>query len=243
MKHKSLKIGGIVVGALLALYLIVDFSLGGIVRAGVNRLGPRMTQTKVQLTLAHISPISGSGTLSGLFVGNPAGWTSDKAFYLGKIHVEVVPSSIFGDHIIVNEMDIENPEFVYETKVVSSNIGDLLKNMTGAKKTTEATTKTGKPIKFEVRHFHLTGGQVTLGVGPAAITLPMPPIDLTDLGTKEGGITSGELAVAIMRSMMSSVVKASTQAAGKIGSTMGAAAGSAVKQGGSSLKGLFGGKN
>jgi hypothetical protein len=63
----------------------------------------------------------------------------------------------------------------------------------------------------------------------------MPPIELSDVGTSEGGITSSQIAVAIMRSISGSVVQASTQAAGKIGSTLGAAAGHGFKE-------LFGGK-
>jgi len=244
-KHKSLKIAGIVLGALLVLYLVVDLSLGAIVRAEINRIGPRMTKTKVELTLASLSPISGSGTLRGLWVGNPQGWTSDKAFYLGKIHVEVAPSSVFSDHIIVNEIDIDQPEFVYETRVLSSNIGDLIKNINSAKKSTAATTKAGTPIHFEVRHFRLTNGKVTMGVGPAAVTLPMPAIELSNLGTSEGGITSSELSVALMRTIILSIVKASTEVAGKIGSTavttVGGAAGTAVKTGETGLKSLFGG--
>ena len=245
-KPKILKIAAIIVIALIVLYVVVDFLLGSIVKAGVNRFAPMMTHTKVELAGASLSPISGSGTLTGLLVGNPPGWNSDRAFYMGKIHVEVAPFSIFGDHIVVKDIAIDQPEFVYETKFISSNIGDLLKAVSGASSAgsaSEAATKSGKPIRFEVKHFRMTNGSVTLGVGSAAMKLPMPPIELTDLGTKEGGISSNELALAIMRSMTASVVSATTQAAGKIGSTMGAAAGSAVKQGGNSLKSLFGGKN
>jgi uncharacterized protein involved in outer membrane biogenesis len=166
--------------------------------------------------------------------------------YLGKIHVDVKPFSILGDHIVVNEITIDQPEFVYETKLVASNIGDLLKNIeaaTGGKSgDPQATTKSGQPIKFEVRKFVLTNGRVTLGVGPAAMTIPMPPITLENLGTSEGGITPGELAFAVMRSVTGSVVGATVQAAGKLGTTSGAAAVEGVKQAGDAIKGIFGGK-
>jgi uncharacterized protein involved in outer membrane biogenesis len=238
MKHKLLIAGVVLVVAALVVYFGADFFLGSVVARGVNRFGPRITQTKVTLAGAHISPLSGSGTLTGLFVGNPRGWASEKAFYFGKVHIEVAPGSLFGDHIVVNEVLIDKPEFVYETRVVSSNIGDLLQNIRGTARGSQAeqaATKSGKPIKFEIHHFHVTNGRVTLGVGPAAVTFPMPPVELTDVGKSEGGFTSGELAVAIMHSLSGSVVQASTQAAGKIGSTLGAAAGHGLKD-------LFGGK-
>jgi hypothetical protein len=83
---------------------------------------------------------------------------------------------------------------------------------------------------------------VTLGFGPTALTLPMPPVTLRDVGTREGGISSAELALALMRSVTEGIVTATTNAAGKIGSTMGAAAGNSAKSAGEAVKNLFGGK-
>ena len=48
---------------------------------------------------------------------------------LGKVHIDVKPFSIFGDHIVINEIIIDQPEFAYETKIIASNIGDLMKNI------------------------------------------------------------------------------------------------------------------
>lgn len=242
MKKLLYIVGGIV--AVLAIaYVALSFFLGSIVKAGVNNFAPKITGTKVELASATLSPLGGSGTLTGFAVGNPKGWSDNNAFYLGKVSIKVQPSSIFGDHVIIDEVFIDQPEFRYETKIVSSNIGDLLKNIEAAtgSKDSQATTKEGKPMKFEVKHFRLQNGKVTVGVGAAALPLPMPPIDLENLGTKEGGITSGQLAFAIMRSVTTSVIQATTQAATKIGGTMGSAAGDSVKKAGEGLKKLFGG--
>ncbi|HEY0943865.1 MAG TPA: hypothetical protein VGD81_01315 [Opitutaceae bacterium] len=237
---------GVIVALVVVALLVATFFLGGIVKKGVNTVGPRITLTKVELEGARISPLSGEGTLSGLLVGNPQGWTSDRAFYLGKVHVDVEPGSLLGDHIVVNEVIIEQPQFVYETKIVSSNIKDLLNNIeksTGSGQKPVAETKEGAPLKFEVKTFRLSGGQVTLGVGPAAITVPMPPVSLDNLGTKEGGITADQLAGAIMRNVLASIVSAAADAAKKVGGTLGAtatdAASGAAQKAADSLKGLF----
>lgn len=247
MKKKLIIIGGVLAALALVTYITLQFFLGSIVTSAVNKFGPKITGTKVTLDSANISPFSGVGTMSGFTVGNPAGWSSEKAFYLGKIHLDVAAFSILGDHIVINEMIIDQPEFVYETKIVASNIGDLLKNIenvTGSKdKAGQPTAKNGQPVKFEVKKFSLRNGKVTLGVGPAALTMPMLPIELTDLGTKEGGITPDQLAFAVMRSVTSGIVAASTKAIGQAGATVGAAAGAAagdaVKKAGDAVKGLF----
>jgi hypothetical protein len=246
MNKRLLYIAGGLAAAGLAVFIGLELFLGSIVKAGVNRFAPQITLTKVELAGAHISPLSGVGTLTGLYVGNPKGWSSEKAFYLGKIHIDVAPFSLLGDHIIINEIVIDQPEFVYETKIVASNIGDLLKNIEqttgGGTKGPEVTTKSGKPIKMVIKKFVLQNGRVTLGVGPAAMTIPMPPVTLTDLGTAENGITPGAVAVAVMRGVTPNIVAASMQALGKAGGTTGAAAAEGVKQAGQAIKNLFGGK-
>jgi hypothetical protein len=225
-------------------YVVTQFFLGSIVKAGVNKFGPSITQTKVELAEANISPLSGQGTLRGLVVGNPKGWSDQNAFRLGEVHVDVEPFSVLGDHIVINEIIIDKPQFLYETKIVASNIGDLLKNIeqvTGSGNS-DPKTKSGKPIKMVIKKLVLRDGQVTLGIGGAAMTLPMPPINMTDIGTAENGITPAQVSFAVMRNVTSSVVAASTAAMTKINSTGGAAAVEAAKGAVDAVKGLFGGK-
>jgi hypothetical protein len=244
MKKFLLYSGIALLAIVVVAYIATTFFLGSVVKAGVNRIGPQLTRTHVELAEANLSPLSGTGTLRGLEVDNPAGWNPGRAFYLGKVHVAMKPFSIFGDHVIIDEIDIDQAEFSYETKIVSSNIGDLLKNIEAGTASSEPGTKpkaaNGQPIRFEVHHFRLTNGKVTVGIGATALPLTMPPIDLTDLGTKEGGITADQLAFAVMRSVTTSVVGATTQAAGQIGKTAGAAALEQARKTGESLKKLFG---
>lgn len=210
--------------AAIALYVGLMFFLGHIVKAGVNTFGPKLTQTKVELQAATISPVTGAGTLRGLVVGNPKGWSEGNAFSLGRVHVDVAPLSLLGDHVEIEEISIDGPEFLYETRFVSSNIKDLLKNIedfSGGGKDAQAqpATKDGKPIKFVVRKFRLTNGVARLGVGPTAIPVPLPPIALDDLGVKEGGITPDQLAGAVMKNVLGSIVTGSAEALANMGST------------------------
>lgn len=245
MNKKLVYVGGGVVLLAVVGVVAMGFVLGSVIKAGVNTVGPKITQTKVELAGASLSPLTGSGTLTGLYVGNPKGWNSDKAFYLGKIHVSMKPFSVLGDHIVIDEVIIDAPQFVYETKLVASNINDLLKNIEAATGSKDAeakpTSKSGKPIKFEVRHFKMTNGKVTLGIGAAALPVPMPDIELRDLGTKEGGITPDQFAFAVMKSVTGSIVTASAQALSKAGAATGAAAKDTAKSVGDGIKKIFGG--
>jgi hypothetical protein len=233
----------------LVAYVGGMFFLGSMVKAGVNTFGPKFTQTKVELASATVSPFTGSGTLSGLAVGNPKGWSENDAFKLGQVHVDIAPMSLFGDHIVIEEITIDGPEFLYETKIVSSNIKDLLKNIeqfSGGQSTAKPADKEGKPIKFEIKKFRLTNGVARLGVGPTAVPVPLPPISIDNLGTSEGGITPDQAAGAIMRNVLSGIVSGTAEALSKTAGTLGANSveqtKDAAKKAGESIKKIFGGK-
>ena len=148
------------------------------------------------------------------------------------------------DHIEINELVVEQPEFFYETKLVASNIGDLLKNVEKAVGGKEAEPKTadGKHVKIVVRKIVLKDGRVTIGAAGQVVTVPLPPIDMVDIGVKEGGITPAQLGVAVMRHVTPTIIAASMQALTTGGGAAGAAAAEGVKQVGDALKGLFGGE-
>jgi hypothetical protein len=226
-------------------FITLQFFLGGIVKKGVNKFGPNITQTKVELQSATVSPLSGVGTLNGLSVGNPAGWSAGDVFRLAKVHVNMEPFSVMKDQIVINELTIEQPEILYETKIVASNIGDLLKNIEKAMGAPENTPKTesGKPVKLIVKKLVMKDGRVTLGAGGQAVVIPLPPIDMLDIGVKEGGVTPAQLVAAIMRHITPTIIAASLDALAKSGGTTGAAAAQGAKQVGELLKGFLGDKD
>jgi hypothetical protein len=239
---KFLLFGGlgllVVVGVL---YVGVAFFLGSIAKGAVNRLGPKVTQSNVVLESATISPLSGVGTLNGFTVGNPQGWSSTPAFHLGRVHIDLDPKSVFSDVIVINELTIDQPEFNYETRLVSSNIGDLLANIekfTGSGEKEAAKTE-GPPKKFIVKKLRFTDGKATVGVGVAALPVPLPEIKLDNIGMQEGGLTGAQLSAVVLRDVLRTIVKAATEARGLTGADSLEKTKEAAKQLGDSVKDLF----
>lgn len=240
-----LKIGfvafGISATAALA-YFTAIFFVGNLVRQGVNRIGPTVLQAPVVLEEATLGPISGLGTLTDLRIGNPAGWSSADALRVSRIQLHVKPFSVFQEPVEVNLLEIENIEVNYETKLIASNISDLLKNAEQSLglKGPETKTTDGRPIRLIVRKLVLEQGTVTLSAGGQTLAIPLPEINLVDLGVKEGGLTPPELGFAILRSITANVVTASARGLGTIGGTAGAAALENARQIGEAIKGFFG---
>jgi len=236
-------LGAIAVVAIVAV-IVIGATLGGAVTAGINNLSPKITGTKVTLGSASISPLTGSGTLTNLVVGNPEGWSENNLASIGKVHVDVAPMSLLRDTIVIDDMVIESPEFRYETRLIASNVKDLLKHIeevVGASSGTEtASDAPGK--KIAVKRFILRGGKVTIGTGTAAITVPLPDLELNDLGTPENGLTPVQLVAAVSQEIVGDILSAATRALTTAGGTSGAAALEGAKNIGGAIKGLFGGK-
>ncbi len=210
MKIVLYVVGGIVVLGIIA-FFVVAFSLGSIVKNGINRVGPEMTQTTVVLQSAEISPFSGEGTLSHLVIGNPQGWTTDHAFSLGKITIAVEPRSLMSDHIVIDKLIIEQPDIIYESNISNSNLQDLLKNIQQSEKGTAdqpVRNNKGQPIKIEIRNFQLLSGKITANVNNRTLNIPMPDLTLQNLGTQQGGLTPQQLSFAIMKEVTTHAVQA-----------------------------------
>ena len=235
-------LGVIVVVAVIAVF-VIGASLGGAVTAGVNQFAPKITGTTVTLGSASISPLTGSGTLTNLVVGNPEGWSENNLASIGKVHVDIAPMSLLGDTIVVDDMVLESPEFRYETRLVASNVKDLLKHIesvVGAS-TGETTPSDAPSKKIAVKRFILRDGKVTIGTGAAAISVPLPDLELNDLGTPEDGLTPARLIAAVSKEIVGDILGAATRALTTAGSTSGAAALEGAKNIGGAIKGLFGG--
>ncbi len=194
----------------------IGFFLGPIVAKAVNTVGPKVTGTQVVLDDAKVLPLTGATTLKGLFVGNPEGWTGDKAFYLGELRASVKPASLLGDHVVVNEVFIDGPEFVYEKRLLGgSNIDALLKQIeenTGGGSTPPATTEPDgaakAPLKFAVKTFRLQNAKMTVIAAGRSITVPLPPLTITDLGVAEGGITADQVAAKVLQRVLAQMGEA-----------------------------------
>jgi hypothetical protein len=227
MKRKLLFAAGGVLALLLAAYVAAILFCGSLIRSRINADGPQLTRSPVTLASAHFSPLSGSGTLRGLSVGNPKGWSQPEAFRLKRIHIDIVSSSVFSDHIVINEIVIQDPELVYETRILSSNIGDLIKNISQG--TGQPAADPGaRHVTFVIRKLRLEQGHVKLGVGPTAVTLDLPAVEFDNLGSG-AGVSSEQLSLIIMRTIASDVVKGSAGALGKGVVGVGTLAGTALK--------------
>ncbi len=207
----------VIIGSLLALaligFFILGLTLGSIVKREINTYGPQYTQTTVQVDSVRLSPLSGGGSVEHLVIGNPPGWQSDHSFSLGKIALELKATSLLSDHVIIDSLAIDSPDIVYETKYTSSNLQDLLKNIQKDDTAKEANRAPDKkpPPKIEIKVLQLTNAKITVIASGHTQVVTIPSIRMENVGTSDGGLTPGQLSVAVLKE----ITRQSLQAAAK----------------------------
>jgi uncharacterized protein involved in outer membrane biogenesis len=243
MKKKILIGTGIgVLVVILAVVIIAGFFVGDIIKAGMETIGPKVTQTSLTVNSVNVSVLTGSGGVKGLIVGNPAGFKSTNAISVGKAAVSVAPFSVLGDKIVIKSVEVREPEINFDGNPFGANnlqkIMDNVSAFTGGPEDktadTNAPVKPGAPKpakKLQVDDFLIVGAKVHFN----GVILPLPDIHLANLGQGPDGITPAALIKEVLGQVTSASLKAVVASAGDASKAIG---GEASKLG-KSLGGLF----
>lgn len=217
---RVLVVGGAVGGALVAVIVVAAVffysSLDSLIETAVEGVGSEVTQTTVSLKAAKVSPTSGEGTLSGLYVGNPKGFETESAFRLGEVSVKLDVATLADDVIIIEEVVIVSPEVTYELGPEGSNIDAIKRNVEtyvnaligssgGAGNSSEDD---GSGPKLIIENLYIRDGVVNVSATVLAgrtLSAPLPDIHLTGIGKEEGGATPGKLVEEVLASVTSGI--------------------------------------
>jgi uncharacterized protein involved in outer membrane biogenesis len=251
MKRKWIlrALAGLVV--VLAVVLVaVAFSLGAIVKRGVETIGPSATRVDVTLKSAQVWLLAWRVQLNGLVIGNPPGCKTSSAIAVDSVSVRIKPGSMFSDKLVVESIKVTAPVITLEggltgdnLKKIEKNLNDYIGSSSTAPNPSAPSSSSAKPErKIQVNELEITGAKLQVNTklsGGRTITLSIPDIHLMDLGTGLQGIAPVEVG----QRALQAVVDAATTAVAKNASGLseGAAGGAkgAFKKATDTLKGLF----
>jgi len=263
MKKLLIRIAVILLIVLVLGVVAVGLFLDKAIKAGIETLGPAITKVEIKLDSVGLSLLSGSGKIKGLVVGNPEGFKSPSAIRVGQASLSVQPGSLLADKIVIRSIAVEGPEITFETDLKSNNLSKLLANVEAAtggqsksprtQPSTSPSTPSPAPAKsgkkLEVDDFLIRGAKLNVSVttlGGKSITVPLPEIHLSGLGTGPEGITPAELTKEVIQAIEKASAQASTSAVGDLGKQVteltkdpAKAAGSAVEKATKGLGGLL----
>jgi hypothetical protein len=117
---------GILAAIGIAVVVWIGGSLDSLVKAGVEKYGPRITRTEVALASVKLDIRGGRGMLKGLRIANPAGFSQADALSLGEITLDLDVGSLGKEPIVIEELRVAGPELLLElAKDGGTNLGAI----------------------------------------------------------------------------------------------------------------------
>lgn len=208
-----------------ALFFIAAYfcmpSMESIVKNIVHKYGSELTGTNVNLKGFDVKLSTGEGRVNGITVANPKGYKSKNLFSLNEISVKLNIGSITKDTIIIENIMIDNPVITYEMlSLTQNNISDILENIRQNTQKTEQDEKqkTAKSDKqsqesknIVVKKLTLQNGQIEVMAGMGdlkkSIMVPLPTIELKDIGQNKKGASITETLSTILQKVLNTVLQ------------------------------------
>ena len=229
MKKLALFAAGFIAVIVVALFFANRY-LGDIIVKGVEKVGPELTQTSVDLGSVDVQLLAGNAQVKEVVIGNPQGFKAPFAFNLGEIKLDLEPKSLMDEVVVINKIYINSPTLNFEQGKKGSNISKIMDNVNKAlaKHKKEGTNKSeseqeGAAKKVIIDDFTLLNAKVavsTMLTGGKPLEVTVDKIHLTGIGRKEKGVTAAEAASEIINAITRAVsgeVTAGLADIGKLG--------------------------
>ena len=205
-------------------------SIDSLVKAAIEDYVPDITQTPVKVGSVKLAPTDGVGKLHGLVLGNPKGFRTPHALSAGVIELAIDPASVTRDVVLVRKVAVIAADINYETSdagsnfdVIQRNVDGFVKRNLGKSGTPDKDKPKGPGKKLIIEHLSIHDAKVSYA--PAllqgkSITVPLPNIDLRNLGKARGGATPAQLTSEVMGAIKAQVMQAVTQPIRGVGDTI-----------------------
>ncbi len=203
---------------------LVGLSLDALVKGGIETMGPRILGVPVMLEDVDIALPSGTTMQAGLtrlVVNNPEGYETAFAVSLPEVRVHVDWNSLLTDTVIVEEVLIIAPAVTFEWSLQGSNLGAIHENV---KRNTRSdpddnnrekaqSDEEGEEFDKSVHIKKVTVKNAIINVsfvgGQSEVTqLPLPDLELRDIGNPSGGTTFSQASAVIFEQIYDAIDKA-----------------------------------
>ncbi|MYH02588.1 MAG: hypothetical protein F4142_08455 [Nitrospira sp. SB0675_bin_23] len=214
----------VLVGVIGLLALVfVSLSLNALVKGGIETVGPRILGVPVTLEDVNVTLLSGTSMhagLTGLTVNNPEGYETSSAVSLPEIQIKVDWNSLLTDTVIVEEVLIVKPAVTFEWSLGGSYLATIheyvkRKTWSGSDDDQEKDAEPEERQEFDksVHVKKVTVKDAIINVsfvgGQSEVTqLPLPDLELRDIGNPSGGTTFSQASALIFEQIYDAIDKA-----------------------------------
>ncbi|MFQ5740715.1 MAG: hypothetical protein ACE5JX_17060 [Acidobacteriota bacterium] len=213
MKRILLILAAVIMIAAGGVVWLLYSRLDSIVKSAIEHYGSEATGTTVQVDSVHISPSTGRGTLRGLRVGNPEGFSSKDALGFGEITVQIDISTLTSQPIVIDEVLVDEPRVNYELNSSrQSNIDVIRKNVEGHRgEGTGGGDST--PTRLLIKKFSFQNGEIEAdmsAIGAKEVKADLPTVRLENVGAPDGA-TPAQIGKTVFGAMAKQISQAVTR--------------------------------
>ena len=196
MSFKVKALIGVAVVLVLAIggLLYLGSHLDSLVKDAIERYGSEMTGTQVSVSSVELFLKEGRGTLRGLAIANPEGFSGGDAVRFGEITLAFDLNSLSGGNpIVIDQAIIRDPYVAYErNQAGQGNLETLQANIdrfrgTGSGGST-AESGTSEAKRFRIKQFVFEDGKIHISAPELQqpVDATLPSIHLNDVGGAQG---------------------------------------------------------
>ncbi len=195
-------------------------NIDAIVKAAIEKYGSEATKTSVRVSSVKIKLADGEGTLRGLTIADPPGFSFPSIMTLGEVSLRIAVKSITGTPVVIDNVLISGPEVFFEMKEDAvSNVDVLRKNLASGPSPEEKPKKATKEkeVRLRIRKLVFEKGKVHVRIAKVADrpnTLDLARIELTDIGGQKGA-TPEEVGRIVATALAEETAKAVAQSGGQ----------------------------
>lgn len=177
----------------------------------------QITKTNVELESVDINIKDGMGTFNNFVISNPTMYKSSYILKLQDAQVNIAPTSIFEDTVMINEIILNNTAINYEKNNASSNFSQIQKNIEQVNKQGSEKDSKGKVSgaqekqekKFIVKKIDIKNIMVSARIAEIKdeIQFKLPDIQILNIGSQAKPLTQSELVQFILLNVEKNVSK------------------------------------
>ncbi|MDQ2075502.1 hypothetical protein [Marinimicrobium sp. ABcell2] len=201
----------IILSVLVALLIVIAIALlvglrnlDALVEVAIESIGTHVTQTEVTVERVNIELTEARGTVYGLTVANPEGFTEPYIFQVGEVSLQILPASLTEKVLVLPRIVIDGAELHAEhAGVADINIHQMVQNIQRDVDEEAKATTASPDVRFMVEELRFTNATLNLLSGELGERrYTMDDIHLTDLGDREEGLTPAQLTRAILAPLL-----------------------------------------
>lgn len=199
---KKLLIGLIVIVVIIGVGVYTQ--LDAIIKSGVETAGPEALHVGVTVDSVSISPFSGEVKVSKLSVGQPEGYGEGPMMQLGEFMMKVETASLINDHVIIDEIILDQP--LFDARIIGGK-----SNFQAVQQRLETDEGASSDITLTIRKFVVRGAALSVSNDSLLKVdedISLADFTLTNLGTDEKGLSPKEIARHVMDTLQPQIAKA-----------------------------------